>query len=68
MSLIKESVGGPDTPNVVDPVGLSVDLNEKETDTVDENLDDGEDGAKPKSKSGAWAHFTNIKMDEKGRH
>ncbi|KAL8265996.1 hypothetical protein R6Q59_003340 [Mikania micrantha] len=71
MSSIKESVGGVDTPSGVDHVGLSgdesVDLEEKEMDTIDENLDHDEDGAKGKSKSGVWAHFINIELDEKGQ-
>ncbi|KAD5507815.1 hypothetical protein E3N88_15518 [Mikania micrantha] len=36
-------------------------------DDVDENVDNDEDGAKRKSKSGVWAHFTNIELDEKGQ-
>ncbi|KAI3755067.1 hypothetical protein L1987_54860 [Smallanthus sonchifolius] len=70
MSSLKESVGGVDTPTD-DPFELrgeeSVELTEEARDTVDENLDDEENGSKRKGKSDAWSHFITVEMKMHGK-
>ncbi|KAI3726028.1 hypothetical protein L1987_65825 [Smallanthus sonchifolius] len=70
MSSLKESVGGVDTPTD-DPFELSeeesVELTEEARDTVDENLDDEENGSKRKGKSNALSHFITVELKMQGK-